>query len=369
MSSLTPSDESAHLESAHNGLLEFGRSREISLGILGDGQLARMLAGAAIRLGIQVTIVSPTEDASALISGVRRIRGRTDDPVAVAELAACCDVITAENEFLDAAMLTRTLAAVAESAALHPHGDAIAVAQDKLVQKHLFEQLSIARSPAYRVRSSAAVADTHAASRALGGDVVLKWSRFGYDGRGTLLLPAADSTAEAARLINIERFCLAAAERGTEVFAERMVFFDCEVSQVGTRGEDGTMVFLPLVISLQESGVCREVWGPATDFGVPDSVQDQTRAALKAVGDAIGLVGTFAIEFFLCGDELVANEMAPRVHNTGHWSRFGTETDQFELHVRAVCGLPLEALPPTRPFVMRNLLGPASTTRLDHVVA
>lgn len=324
------------------------------LGILGGGQLARMLAESAQRQGLEVCVLAPRRDEPAAIDGVLLVEGALDDPEALSRLAAASDVVTLENEFLNVERLQEALARH-PSVALRPASACVTVAQDKLAQKRLFEDVGVATS-AYVVLPPDADADDLAALGArFERGYVLKWSRFGYDGRGNFVVadPKAVSAADALS------FCRAGQRRGASVYAEAFVDFACEVAMVSTRALDGTQVHFPLVISVQERSVCREVYGPATAFGVDAAVEIEAREVLAKIARRLDYVGTFAVEFFLSRDgRLLANEMAPRVHNTGHYTLFDDEPSQFDLHVQAVTGRPLSAPAVREHFVMRNLLGP-----------
>jgi 5-(carboxyamino)imidazole ribonucleotide synthase len=148
------------------------------------------------------------------------------------------------------------------------------------------------------------------------------------------------------------------------VYAEQRIEFERELAMVSTRATDGTQRYFPLVVSRQETGVCREVYGPAVEFGISPRLEERSREIMAAMGQDVDFCGTFAVEFFLDPDgKLLVNEMAPRVHNTGHYSLFGQEPSQFDLHVQAVTGAPLSEPRVEGLVVMRNLLGPAGGNR------
>lgn len=324
------------------------------LGILGGGQLARMLAESAMRHGLRVAVLAEAADAPAAIPGVDLVLGALDEPAALEALAARCDVLTVENEFLD---LDRLGAVVARhpSVHLHPSRPAIALAQDKLEQKRVFSRLGIPTAEYTLVRVASLDDDLRRAAGRFPGGFVLKWSRFGYDGRGNRVVGRPGAAERDA----IAEFCRAGEAAGATIYAERRVDFAAEVAMVSTRAHDGRQVFFPLVVSRQDHGVCREVFGPATAFGVAADIERDVAGHMAALATDLDYCGTFAVEWFIDRDgALLANEMAPRVHNTGHYTLFGDEPSQFDLHVQAVTGRPLSAPAVRDPFVMRNLLGP-----------
>lgn len=328
------------------------------LGILGGGQLARMLAEAALRQGVEPTVLVGSASDPAVVDGAGVIIGALDEPDALSKLAARSDVLTLENEFVDLDELRRTLARYPQ-ARLRPAADGIAVAQDKLAQRRLFERLGIPAADFDRVCSSSLSGDLERIERRFPEGFVLKWSRFGYDGRGNLAVrPAATVPFD-----EMAAFVRRGEARGAEVYAERMVDFECELAMVSTRAADGDQVYYPLVISRQERGVCREILGPATAAGCDEALEREARAILRAIAGDLDLTGTLAVEFFLDRNgRLLVNELAPRVHNSGHYTLLGEAPSQFDLHVQAVAGLPLSRPAVGGLVVMRNLLGPWTMT-------
>ena len=330
-----------------------------ALGILGGGQLGRMLAESALRQGLRPVVLATSAEVPAAIDGVDLHVGALDDPDALEALVAQVDHLTVENEFLD---LGRIEAALAGKPSVHirPGLDAIAVSQDKLAQKRLFSRLGIPTAPWEVVHPARLEADLARVGRRFGHRFVLKWSRFGYDGHGNHVVTSATGLGDP----ELARFCERGVAKGAELYAEAMIDFRCELAMVSTRSAAGEQVYFPLVESRQERGVCREVLGPATALGGGPALDEAARSVLGTLGAHLAWSGTFAVEFFLDADgSLLANEMAPRVHNTGHYTLFGDEPSQFDLHVQAVCGLELKA-PAVRGLVaMRNLLGPWDVAR------
>lgn len=329
-------------------------TRADRLGILGGGQLARMMAEAAIRQGVQPVVLTGSPSDPAAVRVVDRITGSIDDDEALAALLARCDVVTIENEFVDVERL-RAVAARFPDVRFLPALDAVAAVQDKLAQKQLFDRVGARSADFETVRGATLDEDLDRVYARFPDGFVLKWSRFGYDGRGNLAVrPESPPPRE-----EIARFCARGEERGATLYAERRVDFVCELAMVAARGACGTTRFFPLVVSRQEKGVCREIVGPATGYGVERGLARRAEEILAAIGDALAWCGAFAVEFFLDGaGELFVNEMAPRVHNTGHYTLFDGEPSQFDLHVQAVTGRALSTPGIHGTVLMRNLLGP-----------
>lgn len=326
----------------------------LRVGILGSGQLAKMLAEAALRQGLQPVVLAKRAGDPADIDGAELVCGSLDEPAALSEMARRADVLTLENEFLDLSRLRRTLERH-PSVELRPSAESVAVAQDKLAQRRLFGRLGFPVAEFDLVRSESLSQDLTRARKRFPEGFVLKWSRFGYDGRGNLTVTPEQDVAPAV----IAEFCRRGNDRGATIYAERRVDFERELAMVSTRAADGQQVFFPLVISRQERGVCREVFGPAAETGYPRDLERRARAIMAKIAAELDLVGTFAVELFLERDgRLLLNEMAPRVHNSGHYTLFGQEPSQFDLHVQALADIPLSQPEVRGVGVMRNVLGP-----------
>ncbi len=330
------------------------------LGILGGGQLARMLAESALRRGHLVSVTSASKPTSASIPEVEVIPQPADDREALeALIARGATCVTIENEFLDTQSLARCLAA-------HPHvqffpqPDSIAVAQDKLAQKRLFTELSIPSAAFVLIDQDGIEGSLQVAGERFKEGFMLKWSRFGYDGKGNLLVTVSKPPSQDA----ITRFIRQAAERGATVYAEQLVSFEHELAMVATRSASEQFVNFPLVYSVQERSVCREVFGPCNALGLDLTLEETASEILRAIGDRLDFVGTFAVEFFLTRDgTLLASEMAPRVHNSGHYSLFAEAHSQFDAHIQALSGEPLSTPNRGELVLMRNFLGPAGSSR------
>lgn len=321
-----------------------------TIGILGGGQLGAMLASAALRLGATPLVFM--EDAAAPASRVKGARlrlGSLADPAALSAFLAEARLIAFENEFVDCAALRA--AARVPGIEFLPSLEAIATLQDKLAQKKLLRELHIPTAEFHEV-SSAAAALSH-----FPRGCVLKWSKLGYDGKGVFFL-TPDNTAEAEAFFGKPRGA------GIAVYAEARIAFKRELALVSVRARDGEFRSWPLVVSEQQSGICRRVYGPATSLGVPGALETQAAEHMRRLALRVGLVGVFAFELFETGSgELLVNEIAPRVHNSGHCTMEGSRTSQFENHVRAVLGQPLGDTTGAAAFAMLNLLGPDGVDR------
>jgi 5-(carboxyamino)imidazole ribonucleotide synthase len=295
-----------------------------------------MLGLAAIPLGLDVRFLDPKADACAGAVGPLTV-GALDDAAAVTRLATGADVVTYEWEGVPAESARVALA----QAPVRPSERALAVSQDRLAEKQAFRDVGIPTSEFAAVDSRA---DLHAAMERLGLPLVVKTRRGGYDGKGQAVLR---SPTEADR----------AWERLGSVacIAEAWVPFDREVSILAVRGVDGDTRAWPLVENVHEDGILRRSTAPAPrSEGARQREAESLAAALLADLDYVGVL---AIELFQVGDRLLAGEMAPRVHNSGHWTIEGAVTSQFENHLRAVCGFPLGSTDPVGVSVMVNCLG------------
>jgi 5-(carboxyamino)imidazole ribonucleotide synthase len=321
------------------------RPLETPLGILGGGQLARMTIQAASELGIDVVIgdAKPGSPAGRLAHWEVIFNGGWDDQRAISEIAELAPIITLENEFVDADALTRIEAA---GARVFPSPDCVRTVQDKLKQKRAMRDAGIP-VPMFKQVSHpddlAKFGDHH------GWPVVLKARRDGYDGYGHRTLDRNDNPGTACESLGWP-------ER--ELLVEQFAPFERELAVIVVRGRTGEVVSYPVVETRQdpELHICRVVLAPAD---IPARLARRVEEIARGAVEAVGGTGTFGVELFLLGDEQVmVNELAPRPHNSGHYSIEGCVTSQFENHVRAVLGLPLGD-PTLREgaAVMVNLLG------------
>ena len=309
-----------------------------TIGILGGGQLGRMLALAAARLGLDVVILTP--DAGSPASKVARetLVAAYDDPAALARLAALADVVTYEFENVPAATVEALNGLGAPTA---PGQLALAVAQDRVAEKRFLNE---AQSPTVAFATIDGAADVVPALPRIGLPALLKTRREGYDGKGQAWIRAADE-AEAAF----------ASVGGVPSILEARAAFIRELSIIAARGRDGQTAFYPLSENVHEGGVLRTTFAPAR---VTPALQAEAERIAGEVLGRLDYVGVMGIELFDLGDgTLLVNEIAPRVHNTGHWTQDGCEVDQFEQHIRAVAGWPLGDTTPAVSVEMTNLLG------------
>jgi 5-(carboxyamino)imidazole ribonucleotide synthase len=306
----------------------------MTIGIAGAGQLGRMLGQAAIPLGMSCEFLDRQACSPAARVGSVRI-GSLDDAEALVALGRSVDVLTPEIENVSIEGLTAARA----HCPVYPPPEAVAAAQDRLDEKRLFASLGIPTAPYTEVSTQG---DLEGAASALGWPIVLKARRLGYDGRGQRL---AHSRAELEQAWQDLR-CVPA-------IAEGWVKFANEVSLIGVRGSNGDVAFYPLSENTHDNGILKTTVAPFAD----QRLQEQAEDWLTAIMGHFGYRGVLTVEFFRTESGLVANEMAPRVHNSGHWTIEGAETSQFENHIRAVAGLPLGDTSLRGHAAMMNLIG------------
>ena len=308
----------------------------MTIGIVGGGQLGRMLALAGIPLGLDFLVYD--RDAGVPAAAVApAITGEFTDVARLRHLARRCEVVGFDWENVSVETLRQALRGT--GARVHPPLRALATGQDRLAEKRLFSRLGI---PTTR---NAAVSSRRALERAvadIGLPGVLKTRRMGYDGKGQFVL---------RRRADIEAAWQALG--GVPLLYEEFVPFDLEVSAIGARGRDGAVALYPLTRNWHAGGILRLSVAPWRDAGL----ERQARRHIRRVLEHFGYVGVLAIEFFARGGRLYANEIAPRVHNSGHWTIEGAETSQFENHVRALAGLPLGSTAARGHSAMVNLIG------------
>ena len=306
-----------------------------TIGILGGGQLGRMMAVAALQLGYRVIGYAPPGDNVAADACSDFITAEWDDSAALARLAAACDVVTWEFENVP---LT-TVAALPQALLACPPR-ALEVAQDRLNEKAFAAELGGRPAPYARVESEV---DFAAALTSVGSPGVLKTARDGYDGKGQWRVR---SRLDAAGL----------RLPGVTCIYEGFVTYETEFSVILVRGADGQVKFWDSTANLHEGGMLARSVLPAG--AVVEAQVGEARELVRKVADALGYVGVLTLEFFATRDGPVFNEMAPRVHNSGHWTIEGAATSQFENHIRAICGLPLGATATRFAAIeMRNIVG------------
>lgn len=306
-----------------------------TLGILGGGQLGRMLAVAASRLGLNVHIYSPSSDCPAACVAETVSVGEFDDVRAVLAFAKTCDAVTYEFENVPAV----SAKSAASAAPLRPNARSLDVSQDRLVEKSFLRaQVGVAVAGFEDIGS---VYDLRRAVKRLGMPCVLKTRRFGYDGKGQVIIRSGSEIDAAWEALSPAACIL-----------EAFVPFAREVSIVAARGMDGQIAAYPLTENVHQNHILHTSAAPA-------SQDDGTAAGIAAkILEQLDYVGVMGVEFFQMSDgALIVNEIAPRVHNSGHWTQDGGCTDQFEQHVRAVAGWPLGDAQPKHGVVMTNLIG------------
>ena len=305
------------------------------LGVLGGGQLAQMMARAAKPLGISCIAIDPNPDACAA-SDAELWVSAYDNRETLLKLAERADVVTFEFENVP----TSSLELLEGRVRIDPNAEALRVSSDRIAEKRYFESTGVPIGP-YREVSNAAELDV--AVRELGLPAVVKSCSGGYDGKGQRVLRTNVDATEARAWIG-----------ETRCIYESFVAFDRELSIIACRSREGEFVAFPLAENTHEQGMLVRSVAPAN---VTDETETQARRAARKIAERLDYVGVFAIEFFDVGGRLLANEMAPRVHNTGHWTIEGARTSQFENHVRAVMGLPLGSAEATGHSVMLNIIG------------
>ncbi len=303
------------------------------VGIIGGGQLARMLALAGHPLGVRCLFLDPAPDACARSVGTLLI-GHYDNPRFLDRIATEADVVTYEFENVPASSLKY----LAPRIAVRPGVEAIEVARDRWHEKQLFAELGIPTPPFAAVDT---FEDLEAAVATMGLPAVLKTRTLGYDGKGQRVLRAASDLAAAFALLS-----------GVPLILEGWVPFVREVSVIAVRGLQGETRFYPLSENIHQGGVLVQSMSRDRD-PVTAMAQDYAQRLLGR----LHYVGVLALELFQVGDQLLANEMAPRVHNSGHWTIEGAQTSQFENHMRAILGLPLGSTEALAHTAMVNFVG------------
>ena len=311
-----------------------------TIGILGGGQLGRMLGFAARAMGYRIVVLDPDPDCPSAAIADQMIVGAYDDLAAARKIAVLSNVVTYELEHVAASVVQ----AIAEMTPVRPGIEPLRVTQDRLAERRFVERAGIAVAPWRAVASTEALA---AAASDLGTPLRLKATTGGYDGRSQVRVAGAGDVGSA--MVDLGR------PVGTTLLAERELDFEAELSVIVARGLDGQTQIFPPARNLHDAGILVQSVAPA---GLPAGVLREAVAIGLNLAAAMDLVGTLTVELFLLRDgSLVVNELAPRVHNSGHWTIEGAAISQFEQHVRAITGLPLGATDVLRPTAMVNLLG------------
>ena len=320
-----------------------------TLGVVGGGQLGRMLAEAAAPLGVEVVVLDPTPDCPAAPVAREQVVGDFDDPDAFERLAARSDAVTFEIELADADLLERV--AADHGVSVNPAPATLSTIEDKLVQKRELDAAGVPVPPFRRVDDADDLRDALDTF----GDVMLKARTGGYDGRGNVPVSDPGEADAAMRAV------------GGPAMAEAFVDFARELSVIAVQG-DGEVRTFPAGENVHREEILRETILPAR---TTDDVLDRADAVARDVLDTLSGRGVFGIELFETGEgDIQVNEIAPRPHNSGHWTIEGARTSQFEQHVRAVLGWPLGSTRLRCPTVMTNILGTvadAQPARLGNV--
>jgi 5-(carboxyamino)imidazole ribonucleotide synthase len=308
----------------------------MTIGILGGGQLGYMLALAGYPLGLHFRFLDPSPEAP-----VGRIANRVtadfNDQQALEKFSHGLEVVTYEFENVPVAAAKF----LAERVPVYPPTAALEDAQERLREKRLFRKLDI---PTTEFAEIATREDLDAAVKQVGLPAMLKTCRMGYDGKGQWLLRTAEDVEKARAELP-----------GVPLILEKFVPFTRELSILGVRGREGEIAFYPLIENHHRGGILRLSLAPAPNLTA--SLQQEAEHAARKVLEALGYVGVLCIEFFEVGGRLLANEMAPRVHNSGHWTIEGAVTSQFENHLRAILGMPLGSTAAVGVSAMLNLIG------------
>lgn len=310
-----------------------------TLGILGGGQLGRMFALEAKRMGYRVVTLEPSPDSPCGQVADVQIQADYADETALRTLADQCDVITYEFENIDARAV-EFLEGLGK--AVHPGSRVLRVSQDRLLEKGFLRDAGLGVAAFMAVETPE---DVRTAASRIGLPAVIKTVRGGYDGKGQAVVHDL-AAAEAA---------FAKLHRGDPLIWERKIPFLKELSVVACRGIDGKATAFPVSENVHVENILDIGIVPAR---ISATAADRARAMAEAVGDKLGIVGAYCVELFLCaGDEILVNEIAPRPHNSGHYTLDACVCSQFEQQVRAICGLPLGTTTALKPSVMINILG------------
>ena len=312
-----------------------------TIGILGAGQLGRMLALAALKVGLRTHIFAPDAEAPAYDAAAGRTVAAYDDEEALARFAASVDIVTYEFENVP----VQTAEFLERRLPLRPGSRALALTQDRLTEKSFLRDLGLKTAPFVGVEDAGALARAVAE---LGRPSILKTRRFGYDGKGQSLIREGSNVAAVHRALG-----------GAPMILEGFVVFEREVSVIAARSLEGETVAFDLSENEHERHILARTRAPARV--APETAAEAKQMATRILG-ALDYVGVLGVELFVTRDRngaegLVVNEIAPRVHNSGHWTLDGAQTSQFEQHVRAIAGWPLGSPARRGRAEMHNLIG------------
>ncbi|QFU09617.1 N5-carboxyaminoimidazole ribonucleotide synthase [Rhodobacteraceae bacterium THAF1] len=307
-----------------------------TIGILGGGQLGRMLSVAASRLGFKTCIFEPAGDCPASHVSNFHLQADYDDADALRRFAQACDVVTYEFENIP----TAALDAIEAHVPIRPGREALRISQDRLTEKDWLSDMGLTPAPYANVESAD---DLSAAMDRIGVPAILKTRRFGYDGKGQARINDVSDADQALAEMN-----------GAPAVLEGFVDFTAEISVIGARSLDGRVACFDPGENVHAGGILRTTTVPAR---VPGSVSTDAVLIASRILTALDYVGVLGVELFVTPQGLIVNEIAPRVHNSGHWTQNGCAIDQFEQHIRAVAGWPVGDGSRHSDVVMENLIG------------
>lgn len=307
-----------------------------TIGMLGGGQLGLMFTIAARSMGYEVIVLDPDVDSPAGKLATDHVCADYSDQSALDYIAKTCNVVTTEFENVPAA----TLEALANSCPVRPGAKAVKITQDRIHEKTFLRDNSFPTALFAIIKNES---DLAAGFQSVRAPAILKVSRFGYDGKGQYAIESEDDLSTAWQAL-----------QGNESVLERRVPLDREVSVVLARGTDGHTITYPVAENVHQGGILDVSMVPAR---INEHMADQVVSMATEIATALDYVGVMAVEFFISKGEILVNEIAPRPHNSGHYTLDATVTSQFEQQVRAVCGLPLGDPRLMSPVVMVNLLG------------
>jgi 5-(carboxyamino)imidazole ribonucleotide synthase len=305
------------------------------LGMLGGGQLARFFVIAAHEMGYRVMVLDPDKNSPAGLLADVHLCAAYDDQAALDRMARECVAVTTEFENVPAA----TLSALAQHVPVHPAASAVAICQHRVSEKNFLRDNDFPHAPYAEINAETDIPADDAGLY----PGILKVARFGYDGKGQARVRNREEALTAFRNF-----------KGEQCVLEKMLALDYEVSVVLARDAKGNVAPFPVAENIHRNGILDISIVPARGSA---EVREQAQALARGVAEKLDYVGTLGVEFFVCGGQLYVNEMAPRPHNSGHYTIDACVTDQFEQQIRALCGLPLGDARLHSPAVMVNLLG------------
>lgn len=322
-----------------------------TIGIIGGGQLGRMMAVAARYMGYKIAVLDPTPNCPTAHVADKQIVAAYDDMEAIKELTDISDVITYEFENVDLEAATY----IEEKGKLPQGAYALEVTQNREKEKNLFASLNLP-VPQFAIVQNGEEAEQELNQFPL--PAVIKTCRGGYDGKGQLKIESDADIQDAIQ------FAENNGKSGTPCIIERWITFDKEVSVIFSRSQNGDIAFFPIAENEHKDHILHKTMVPAA---VSETVTEKALDAAGWLGEKMNIVGTFAIEMFVSGDDIFLNEMAPRPHNSGHYTIEACNISQFGQHIRAVCGLPLTPIELLQPTTMINILGEDLEHALSHI--